>query len=103
MADYLAAFAVVCYRPPAELRQQPDFAGLSVKEMYTRRTIEARAAAVAATAASTPASPCAGHATAVRQHFYPATHGHFAAAGYRGVLRRARFLAQRGAALSGRF
>lgn len=41
----------------SELRQQPDFAGLSVKEMYTRRTIEALAAAVAATAASAPASP----------------------------------------------
>ena len=31
----------------SELRQQPDFQGLSVKEMYTRRTIEALAAAVA--------------------------------------------------------
>jgi len=41
----------------SELRQQPDFEGLSVKEMYTRRTIEALAAAVAATAASAPASP----------------------------------------------
>jgi len=30
----------------SELRQQPDFQGLSVKEMYTRRTIEALAAAV---------------------------------------------------------
>ncbi|MGI4835212.1 MAG: Pls/PosA family non-ribosomal peptide synthetase [Janthinobacterium lividum] len=44
----------------SELRQQPDFQGLSVKEMYTRRTIEALAAAVAtgtsgSTTASTPA------------------------------------------------
>ncbi|MGI4874112.1 MAG: Pls/PosA family non-ribosomal peptide synthetase [Janthinobacterium lividum] len=36
----------------SELRQQPDFQGLSVKEMYTRRTIEALAAAVPTTAAS---------------------------------------------------
>ena len=41
----------------SELRQQPDFQGLSVKEMYTRRTIEALAAAVATgTFGSTPAS-----------------------------------------------
>jgi non-ribosomal peptide synthetase-like protein len=41
----------------SELRQQPGFQGLSVKEMYTRRTIEALAASVEATAASAPASP----------------------------------------------
>ncbi|QKG51863.1 non-ribosomal peptide synthetase [Hymenobacter sp. BRD67] len=36
----------------SELRQQPDFQGLSVKEMYTRRTIEALAASVAAAEAA---------------------------------------------------
>jgi len=40
----------------SELRQQPDFQGLSVKEMYTRRTIEALAASVAASGAATPAA-----------------------------------------------
>ncbi|AMR29269.1 hypothetical protein A0257_20655 [Hymenobacter psoromatis] len=41
----------------SELRQQPDFQGLSVKEMYTRRTIEGLAAAVAADAATAAAMP----------------------------------------------
>ena len=40
----------------SELRQQPQFAGLSVKEMYTRRTIEALAQAVDAAAAAAPAT-----------------------------------------------
>ena len=41
----------------SELRQQPDFQGLSVKEMYTRRTIAALAASVAASAAAAQAAP----------------------------------------------
>ena len=46
----------------SELRQQPQFVGLSVKEMYTRRTIEALAmsvdaAAAAATTATTADAP----------------------------------------------
>ena len=41
----------------SELRQQPDFQGLSVKEMYTRRTIEALAAAVSAAAATQAGAP----------------------------------------------
>jgi non-ribosomal peptide synthetase-like protein len=41
----------------SELRQQPDFQGLSVKEMYTQRTIEALAASVAAQAATQATSP----------------------------------------------
>ncbi|AMJ65175.1 Pls/PosA family non-ribosomal peptide synthetase [Hymenobacter sp. PAMC 26628] len=43
----------------SELRQQPQFAGLSVKEMYTRRTIEALAQAVDAGAAAAPAAVAA--------------------------------------------
>ncbi len=45
----------------SELRQQPQFVGLSVKEMYTRRTIEALARAVdaSAAAATAPAAPAA--------------------------------------------
>jgi non-ribosomal peptide synthetase-like protein len=60
----------------SELRQQPDFQGLSVKEMYTRRTIEALAAAVAtgnfgsgqsaAAADQPPAVPLARASTATR-------------------------------------
>ncbi|MVN75097.1 amino acid adenylation domain-containing protein [Hymenobacter sp. HMF4947] len=41
----------------SEMRQLPDFQGLSVKEMYTRRTIEALAAAVAAQAAGSSTPP----------------------------------------------
>ncbi|NML63868.1 amino acid adenylation domain-containing protein [Hymenobacter sp. RP-2-7] len=43
----------------SELRQQPDFQGLSVKEMYTRRSIEALAAAVATGTfgSATPSAP----------------------------------------------
>jgi non-ribosomal peptide synthetase-like protein len=41
----------------SELRQQPDFQGLSVKEMYTRRTIEALAAAIDAAAQRSQAAP----------------------------------------------
>ncbi len=60
----------------SELRQQPEFQGLSVKEMYTRRTIEALAAAVAtdtfgsgpaaAPADQPPAVPLARASTATR-------------------------------------
>ena len=60
----------------SELRQQPDFQGLSVKEMYTRRTIEALAAAVAtgtfgsgqpaAPADQPPAAPLLRAGTATR-------------------------------------
>ncbi|WP_125916693.1 non-ribosomal peptide synthetase, partial [Hymenobacter coccineus] len=46
----------------SELRQQPQFAGLSVKEMYTRRTIEALAQAVDAAAAAAPAPAAEGPA-----------------------------------------
>ncbi|GAB3638248.1 non-ribosomal peptide synthetase [Hymenobacter arcticus] len=48
----------------SELRQQPDFQGLSVKEMYTRRTIEALAAAMAAAASAQAAAPAAEPALA---------------------------------------
>jgi len=44
----------------SELRQQPAFAGLSVKEMYVRRTIEALAAAVSASAATAAAAVAGG-------------------------------------------
>ncbi|MFD1469346.1 Pls/PosA family non-ribosomal peptide synthetase [Hymenobacter caeli] len=44
----------------SELRQQPQFVGLSVKEMYTRRTVEALAQAVDAAAAG--AGPAAAAA-----------------------------------------
>ncbi|RZK62250.1 MAG: amino acid adenylation domain-containing protein, partial [Hymenobacter sp.] len=43
----------------SELRQLPDFQGLSVKEMYTRRTVAALAAAVDAEARRTQAAPAA--------------------------------------------
>ncbi|RZK57018.1 MAG: hypothetical protein EOO59_09380, partial [Hymenobacter sp.] len=46
----------------SELRQQPDFQGLSVKEMYTRRTIEALAAAVATSSFGSASAPAAGGA-----------------------------------------
>ncbi len=44
----------------SELRQQPAFAGLSVKEMYVRRTIEALAAAVSASATAAAAATASG-------------------------------------------
>ena len=52
----------------SELRQQPDFQGLSVKEMYTRRTIEALAASVATGTfgSAQPAAPEAASASMVR-------------------------------------
>jgi len=50
----------------SELRQQPDFQGLSVKEMYTRRTIEALAASVAASTAAHPAADEPGLAPLAR-------------------------------------
>ncbi|MGI4744144.1 MAG: Pls/PosA family non-ribosomal peptide synthetase [Janthinobacterium lividum] len=43
----------------SELRQLPDFQGLSVKEMYTRRTIAALAAAVDAEVRRSQAAPAA--------------------------------------------
>ncbi len=49
----------------SELRQQPQFVGLSVKEIYTRRTIGALALAVdAAAAAAASAAPAAAPAQA---------------------------------------
>lgn len=55
----------------SELRQLPDFPGLSVKEMYTRRTIAALAAAVAAQAAASPTPPAgAPAAPALRRASY---------------------------------
>ncbi len=46
----------------SELRQQPQFEGLSVKEMYTRRTIGALALAVDATAAAAASAAPAAEA-----------------------------------------
>ncbi|MFD1874138.1 Pls/PosA family non-ribosomal peptide synthetase [Hymenobacter bucti] len=52
----------------SELRQMPDFRGLSVKEMYTRRTIAALAAAVEAEARRAQAAPAAPEPAAVPLH-----------------------------------